>query len=107
METRTRLMLVDDGLPRPLANHPVLDDLGCWICEPDLQYPPPIRIAIEYEGEHHLRDKDQYRSDIRRDEVLRELGWVVIRLVASDVLGPRRALTVHRVRRALAAAGAI
>jgi hypothetical protein len=38
METRLRLLLVRAGLPRPAADHDVVED-GQWIARPDLSYP--------------------------------------------------------------------
>jgi hypothetical protein len=52
METRTRLVLVDGGLPRPVAQFEVRDALGRFIGRVDLAYPGK-KIAIEYDGDHH------------------------------------------------------
>lgn len=102
METRTRLVMIDGGLPRPVVNRPVFDSAGGWIACPDLQY-PRFRVAIEYEGEHHLT-RDQQRSDIRRDEAYRDEGWILIKVTYEDVMY-RPATLVERIRRALQAQG--
>jgi len=96
METRLRLVLVFGGLPRPEANLDVFDEHGQWVARPDLQYPAE-RIAIEYEGAHHRRDDRQYESDIFRDELLRDLGWELLKFTAKDVF-VRPMVTVERVR---------
>lgn len=99
METRLRLLLVDYGFTGFEVNRAVHDSVGGWLCRPDIQF-PRRRVAIEYEGDHHRTDKEQWRSDIRRYEVLRENGWVVIRLVAPDILRTPH-LSADRIRREL------
>lgn len=100
METRLRVLLVDAGLPRPIVNLPVRDEGGQLLCIPDLHYAVPP-VALQYEGDHHRTDKEQWRNDIGRDDVLREFGWEVLRFVDVDVF-KRPERTVDRVRRALA-----
>ena len=99
METRCRLLLIDAHLPEPGLNVDVFDPLGLFVACVDLAY-PTLKIAIEYEGEHHLRDPEQWARDIRRHERLAELGWVVIRVTKRDVFAEPRAF-VERVRRAI------
>jgi hypothetical protein len=84
METRVRLMLINAGLPCPVVNRDVYDERGHWLARPDLSY-PHLKIAIEYDGDHHRTDKHQWRRDRARDEGLRHAGWVVITLTADDV----------------------
>lgn len=98
-ETRCRLLLVDAGLPEPVLNHHVYDERGRFVACVDLAY-PDRRVAVEYEGEHHLHDPDQWARDIRRHERLREAGWVVIRVTKDDLFRSPAAL-VARVRRVL------
>ncbi len=98
-ETWMRLTVVDAGLPAPAVNHDVFHR-GVWIARVDLAY-PKLRIAVEYEGEHHLVDPAQWRADIARMERLIEAGWRVLRVTKSDVFtdpGP----FLGRLRRALA-----
>ena len=64
---------------------------------------PRIRLALEYEGEHHLTDPVQWAKDIARMERLIELGWRVMRVTQSDLFGPPE-LLVARIRRAIDAA---
>jgi hypothetical protein len=99
METRVRLLILDAGLPRPVVNRPVFDSAGEWIACPDLQY-PRLRVAIEYEGGHH-RTPTQQRKDIRRDELYREEGWILIKVTYADVYD-RPGTLVERIRRAIA-----
>lgn len=100
METPTRCMLVRAGLPEPEINGEIFHD-GVLIGQPDLLY-REAKVAIEYDGAQHFLDPRQRAHDLERDERLRALGWTVIRLSASMLAEPWRA--VERVRRALAAA---
>jgi very-short-patch-repair endonuclease len=43
------------------------------------------RIAIEIDGVQHLSSKDAYRSDRRKDLLLQEHGYIVLRFLAEDV----------------------
>ena len=101
METRCRLILLDAGLPEPALNHVVRDRRGQFVACVDLAY-PMHKIAIEYEGEHHLKDPEQWAKDIARYESLAAAGWFVIRVTKADVFDARRDL-VRRVRTALRA----
>ncbi len=84
METRTRLVLVFGGLPCPVTGLDVFDEWGEWIGRPDLAY-PELRLALQYEGDDHRTNRRRWREDVRRDEVLEEHGWSVMRIVAQDV----------------------
>ncbi|MGV7864276.1 hypothetical protein PJM46_29885, partial [Mycobacterium kansasii] len=58
-------------------------------------------VAVEYDGEQHCSDRGQYVKDIRRWEMVEDLGWRIIRVVKED---PRSRI-LQRVRDALAARG--
>ena len=45
----------------------------------------PSRIAIELDGSQHLGDADAYRRDRRKDTLLQENGYLVLRFLAEDV----------------------
>ncbi len=59
------------------------------------------RIAIEIDGVHHFADPDCYRRDRRKDLLLQTHGFVVVRLLAEDVVRDVRA-AVTAVSQALA-----
>jgi len=84
METRLRLLLVDAGAPRPVAQHEVFDSRGRFVARVDLAY-VRLRIAIEYEGDHH-RERGQFQRDVARLNALRAAGWIVLRFTADDVI---------------------
>jgi very-short-patch-repair endonuclease len=43
------------------------------------------RLAIELDGAQHLADQDAYRRDRRKDHLLQEHGYLVLRFLADDV----------------------
>ena len=100
MESRTRLVLVLAGLPPPVVQHIVVDAAGRFVARVDLAY-PRVRLAIEYDGDHH-RDRATFRRDIARLNALRCCGWTVLRFTADDILR-HPARVVAQVRAALIA----
>lgn len=97
-ETETRLLLAAAGMPEPELNWPVLV-AGQVVALIDLAY-PERRVGFEYEGEHHL-DPEQWGRDIRRYEMLADLGWRIVRVTKSDLAEHRRAF-IARARAACA-----
>ena len=84
LETWVRLILVDAGLPEPVLNYDAYDDFGRFLGCVDLAY-PDLKIAIEYEGEHHWRSAEQFRRDIDRLDRLVEAGWRIVRVANAHV----------------------
>lgn len=99
METRLRLLIVRAGLPRPAANVDVVVD-GGWLARPDLSY-PALKIAIEYDGDHHRTDRRQWQRDIGRRRGLEDAGWLLVIVTADDVLRRPHEI-VARIGRAIA-----
>jgi very-short-patch-repair endonuclease len=97
-ETALRLMLIDDGLPRPRTQIPVSDGFAdAYI---DMGYDEP-KVGLDYDGAHHLDDRDQYVYDIGRAELIEGQGWIDIKVVKEH----SRLFTLRRVRDALARRG--
>ena len=80
-ETYLRLLLIENGLPRPQTQISVSTDEGTYYLDMGWR---DYLVAVEYDGEHHRSDLLQYRSDIRRLETLQRIGWIVIRVIAGD-----------------------
>ena len=97
-ESWLRLTLIDHGLPEPERNHDVYEN-GAYLGCVDLAY-PGLKIAIEYEGEHHLLDPEQWARDIARYEALRAAGWIVVQITKAELFDEPVA-AVRRVRAAL------
>lgn len=74
-ETKGRFQL-NHELPIPF------DSLGCM--EVDLLCRDAL-LVIEIDGIQHLATKDAYRSDRRKDLLLQEQGYMVLRFLAEDV----------------------
>jgi hypothetical protein len=98
-ETELRRLLTAAGLPEPEINGDVTDADGVWVAECDLVY-RFCKVVVEYEGEQHF-EKRQGRKDVQKYELLRSLGWTVVRVVQEDLANP--AALVARVRSALVA----
>lgn len=96
-ESYLRLLLIDAGLPRPQTQIPVLGADGMPVAYLDLGWVESM-VAVEYDGDHHRTDRRQFVKDLRRIEMLEEMGWIVVRVVAED----RPASIIRRVREALA-----
>ncbi len=96
-ETRVRLLLMDNGIPRPTTQIPVPGPNGLPRYYLDMGW-DDIMVAVEYDGEHHRKNTADYRKDIVRLEYIQSLGWIVVRVVAGN--HPRD--IVERVRRARA-----
>lgn len=96
-ETWLRLLLIDDGLPRPQTQIPVVAANGYPFAYLDMGWAEWM-VAVEYDGDQHRSDRMQYVKDIRRIAELERMGWIIIRVVAED----RPAEILRRVRDALA-----
>ena len=46
----------------------------------------PLRLVIEIDGYHHFRDPESYRRDRRKDYALQKHGYLVVRVLAEDVV---------------------
>lgn len=82
-ETWLRLLLIDDGLPRPQTQIPVLGANGFPFAYLDMGWSEWM-VAVEYDGDQHRSDRTQYVKDIRRTAELERMGWIIVRVVAED-----------------------
>lgn len=83
METRSRLVLVQRGLPRPELQYQVYDKFGEFVARLDMAY-PLLKLGMEYDGRGHLTAWQQ-QADARRLNRLEESGWTVLRFTSPDV----------------------
>lgn len=58
------------------------------------------RVAVELDGAQHLADPIAYRRDRRKDQVLQENGYLVLRFLAEDV-GKELDLVLDSILRAI------
>lgn len=103
METHLRLLIVRSGLPEPAINVDITDDSGRFLGRADLYY-PRYGIVVEYDGDHHRRNRTVYAADQQRIADLRDNGQVVIRVMIEGLRGEAHR-TVALVRKELLAAG--
>jgi len=84
-ETRTRLTLVDAGLPTPAVNVPVPYFGRTY--HVDMGY-ERARVAVEYDGLVHVGDRRQMELDANRRRDLQDAGWLVITVTADQLRRP-------------------
>jgi hypothetical protein len=101
-ETKTRLVLIASGLPRPQTQIEVHDDWGA-VARIDMGWEEWM-VGVEFDGAHHWTDPAQRTRDIDRLAELEARGWKIIR-VSADLLRKRPDVVVARTHRALRAAG--
>ncbi|ORW04338.1 hypothetical protein [Mycobacterium kyorinense] len=85
-ETWLRLLLVRAGFPPPQTQIPVYDEYCVLVAVVDMGW-ENIKVAADYEGDHHWTDRRRFYHDIRRAEALTELGWIDVRVTAEDTEG--------------------
>ncbi|CAB4900656.1 unannotated protein [freshwater metagenome] len=103
-ETRTRLLLIDAGLPKPTTQIDIRDARGRFVARIDMGW-ERWRVGVEYEGVQHWLDERQRTRDIERYEDLQQCDWHIVR-VNSEQLRRRPDEVVRRVRAKLREAGA-
>jgi hypothetical protein len=85
-ETWLRLLLIHAGFPPPQTQIPVYDGYGALVAVLDMGW-EDLKLAVEYEGDHHRTDRRQFNRDIRRAEAVADLGWIDVRITAEDTPG--------------------
>jgi hypothetical protein len=85
-ETWLRLLLIRAGFPAPQTQIPVYDGYGALVAVLDIGW-EDLKLAVEYEGDHHRTDRRQFNRDIRRAEAVTELGWLDVRVTVEDTPG--------------------
>ena len=102
-ETRTRLVLMAGGLPRPETQIVVRNGWGAVLARIDMGWEEWL-VGVEYDGAQHWTDPRIRANDIDRTAELERRGWRLVR-VSADLLRNRPDIVVDRVRGALSAAG--
>jgi hypothetical protein len=102
-ETRTRLVLVGGGLPKPQTQIVVCNEWNWVLARIDMGWERWL-VGVEYDGEQHWTDPRVRAKDIERAAELERRGWRVVR-VSADLLRNRPDVLVERARHALGAAG--
>lgn len=92
-ESWLRMLLIDSGCPRPETQIMVSDGMSTAFIDMGWR---DLRIGLEYDGDQHHSDRNQYVKDIGRQEMLANLDWLIIRVVREH----SRAFIATRVREA-------
>jgi hypothetical protein len=102
-ESMTRMLLVQNGFPRPQSQIRVLDSNGVVVARLDMGW-RQWRVGVDFEGAQHWTDPRQRNRDLERYALLPALGWADIRLTSGMLHNaPRKFL--DRVGAALVSRG--
>ncbi len=82
-ESRVRLWLHDAGLPSVETQIPPVVVGSRPVAWLDMGW-RDYQVAVEYDGDHHRKNRQQYVKDIARLRMLEALGWIVIRVIVED-----------------------
>ncbi|GAA1610918.1 hypothetical protein GCM10009805_02180 [Leucobacter chromiireducens subsp. solipictus] len=99
METLLRLVMVAFGIPELPLQVDVHDARGRWIGRFDM-VELQRRVIVEYDGEQHRTNDEQYARDARRIDAAQDAGFRVLRFRRADVTRTPRA-TAERIAAAL------
>lgn len=102
MESLLRFVLVAAGVPEPEIN-PTIRLRSGRLVRGDL-VDQDARLFIEYDGDQHWQDRQQYQRDLQRTRELQDDGWRVVRVTTDDLRHEHRPALVERIRNALTAA---
>lgn len=92
-ESILRLIVVEAGLPIPVAQYEIHTVDGRRLYVLDLAW-PELRIALEYDGYAAHEGRQGY--DAERDARMAARGWITIRATAADLRDPRRLMAELR-----------
>ena len=98
MESWTRWLLHEAGLPMPDLQPDIADENGWFIGRADFVW-RDRKVLVEFDGDHH-RDRKSWVGDVRRQNALVAAGWTILRFTSADVLG-RPAYVIATIRAAL------
>lgn len=102
-ETQLRLIMHRASLPEPTLGYVVLDGAGNEMSWPDLSL-PEWKVAIEYDGGHHLTAR-QKEIDDDRDHRMAQSGWRQVRISKGVLQDQGDRAVVRRISEALRAQG--
>jgi len=97
METLLRWTFIEAGLAPPQVQVDLHDANGELIGRADMYY-PEARLVIEFDGRNH---QDRLVADMRRQNLILNAGFRLLRFTSADVLGRPR-VVVDQVREAIA-----
>ncbi|HKH53578.1 MAG TPA: hypothetical protein VKA77_17665 [Mycobacterium sp.] len=102
-ETRTRLLLINAGFPRPKTQIVICNEYGDFVARIDMGW-PEWKVGVQYDGPQHWTDPERHARDIDQQAELQSLNWKVIR-GSRDLLRYRSPVFLARVCEAMRTAG--
>jgi very-short-patch-repair endonuclease len=102
-ETRTRLLLINAGFPRPKTQIVICNEYDEFVARIDMGW-PEWRVGVQYDGPQHWTDPDQHARDIDQQAELQALNWRIIR-VSRNLLRYRSSVFLGRTCQAMRVAG--
>jgi very-short-patch-repair endonuclease len=102
LEDCFRRLIAASGLPQPVLQHEIRNDVGRLISRVDFAY-PDYGLAIELDSEAYHMDRLTFRGDRRKQNQASVLGWTVLRYTWWD-LHERPSQVEREIRAALRAA---
>lgn len=102
-ESLVRLAMLAAGLPEPELNVDIYDDAGQFVGRADMLL-RRYRLIVEYDGDQHRVDTDQFDRDVGRLDDFAACGWRVVRVTKRAFFGDR-AGCLTRIEQALIAGG--
>ncbi|WP_446665245.1 hypothetical protein [Flexivirga sp. B27] len=103
-ESRLRLLMLSGGLPEPEINFVVHDRSTGRSREIDLAF-PDWKVAVEFDGRHHVERINQWDKDILRREDLEALGWKFVIITSTSMYADPLRVLVRITDKVVAAGG--
>ncbi len=101
-ESELRVALILAGFPEMDINVDLHDRHGGFLARPDIRF-PEFRVIVEYEGDGHRTDREQWNRDLIRTAALFDSGEHVLRVGVEQLR--ERDVLVAQLRSALIARG--
>ena len=86
-ESELRVALVQAGFPAMDINVDLRDRHGRFLARPDIRF-PEFRVILEYEGDAHRTERDQWNRDLIRTAALFDVGEHVFRIGVEQLREP-------------------
>ncbi len=84
-ETRLRRLLRRAGLPQPVAQVVVRDELGRFVMRLDFAY-PEVRVGIEADSERWHTGMQRFHADRTKRATAESLGWTILAFTHRHVV---------------------
>ncbi|MFC5337019.1 hypothetical protein [Leucobacter denitrificans] len=81
-ESHLRMKMLEWGLPVPVLDHDVYDERGRLLGCSEFAFPTQ-KLAVEYEGRHHLTSSHQWNRDIQKYRDYADAGWEVLQVTSA------------------------